>query len=543
MIQNKMDFSMYMNKFLKFLGLIGLLAGCATTGQDGGTWSDGYDITHVGAPNSMQYGHPMDEYGTYESDDEIRRIAVLLPTSGKNSAIGKTIQTSITTAVLEHNDKNLAVSFYDTATNANETINEALATNPEIIIGPLFADNARILRDTKSSDIPALSFTSDATAVGNGVMTMALMPTNSVETIVSQMASDSIKSFIILAPNTTSGQLMAGTAKNAANIYSVPLAGLFYYNSGDANSIKEVSKTASMNVARSAANTRAREILSDILTNEKLTALEYSNLNMQLERISRTDTIGTIPYDAILFLGDAEDTKKLASFMRYYGISSHDAKYYGSALWDGTDIASDITMKGAKFAALPQSNETFVTTYQTLTGTTPSRLATFGYDATNLAIGMIKSNKSNAAYLLDPSGYVGTDGLFRLKPTGDNERALRIVKLNGDGTTDEIRSAPANFIKPIYNIEQRHISPASMIELQSDGINPTDYIRIPERLAGKYSAKTYGKNKTSATTVAPTNVITVVPSDTSAPITSAEYTPVKLESVNRKYIDEIEIEE
>ena len=534
---------MYMNNFLKFLCLIGLLAGCATTSTDN-NWSDGYDITNVGKPATMQYGHQIDEYGTYSADDnEKRNIAVLLPISGKYSAIGKTIQTSITTAALEHNDSSLSISFYDTASDASGTISEALATNPDIIIGPLFADNARILRNTKSSEIPALSFTSDATAVGDGVMTMALMPTNSVETIISQMSADGVKSFIVLAPESTSGQLMAGTAKKASEIYNVPISGLFYYKSGDADSIKDTSKTASMNEARSAANTRAREILSDILTNETLTALEFSNLNMQLEQISRTDTLGKIPYNAILFLGDAEDTKKLASFMRYYGISSRDAKYYGTALWDGTDIASDITMTGAKYATLPESTATFTTTSQQITNDAPSRLATFGYDAANLAIGMINSPKSNAAYLLNPSGYIGTDGLFRLKPTGDNERALRTVKLNGDGTITEIKPAPTNFIKPIYSIEQRHITPAETIELKTNGINPNNYIHIPERLSDKYSSKTYGKTKATAQTISPANIVTVVQSDSSAPITSAEYTPVKLESVNRKYIEEIEIEE
>ena len=543
MIQNKMDFSMHMNNFLKFLGLIGLLASCATTTPDGDTWSDGYDITTVGKPTAIQYGRPMDMYGTLESDDEPHRIAVLLPTSGKNAEIGKTIQTSVTTAVLEHNNKNISVSFFDTAASPNDAINSALATNPEIIIGPVFANNARALRDIKPLDIPALSFTSDATAVGGGVMTMALMPTNSVETIVSQMPSDNVKSFIIIAPNGTSGKLMAGTAKRAAEIYNVPLSGLFYYNSGDATSIKDTAKSASMNAARATANTRAREILSDILTNERLSALEYSNINMQLEKISRTDTLGPVPYNAILFLGNADDTKKLASFMRYFGISSRDAKLYGTALWDGTDIASDITMTGAKYATLPESNETFAATYQVVTGNAPSRLATFGYDATNMAIGMIKSNKSNASYLLDPSGYIGTDGIIRIKPTGDNERALRIVKLNGDGTTTETIPAPTNFIKPIYNIEQRHITPADAIELQSDGINPNDYIRIPERLTDKYSSKTYGKNKTAAPVISPTNVVTVVPSNDNTTITSSEYQPVKLESVTKKYIDEVEIEE
>lgn len=543
MIQNKMDFSMYMNKFFKVLGLILLLAGCAPSITDTPDWFDGYDATSAGTPSAMQYGRPMDEYGTTTPDETPHRIAVLLPTSGKNASIGKTISTSITTAVLQHNRPGLTVSYYDTAKDINTAITDALATNPEIIIGPVFADNARTLRESKPDDIPALTFTSDATAVGDGVMTMALMPTNSVEAIVKQMSSDGVRSFIIIAPDSTSGKLMAGTAKNAATIYNIPLNGLFYYSEGNATSIKDTSKTASMNTARSAANTRAREILSDILTNERLTALERSSLTMQLEKISRTDTLGPIPYDAILFLGNANDTKKLASFMRYYGVSSRNASYYGTALWDGSDIASDLTMTGAKFAILPETNTTYADLYNNITGTAPSRLATFGYDAANMAIGMLYSNKSSASYLLDPSGYVGTDGLFRLKPTGDNERALRIVKTNGDGTTTDVTSAPANFIKPIYNIEQRHIVPADEMSLQTNGINPNNYIRIPERLTGKYTSKTFGANMSSTPVTMRTDVITVLPEDDRDTITVSGFTPVTLEPVNRTYIDEVEIEE
>lgn len=535
---------MHMNTFFKIFGLIAILSGCAPTTSDTIDWFDGYDATTAGTPTAMQYGRPADEYGTHQYDEnDIRRMAVLLPTSGPNGEIGKTIRTSVETAVLQQNRPNLYVSFYDTATNPTDAINGALSTNPEIIIGPLFADNARILRDTKPTNTPALTFTSDATAVGNGVITMALMPTNSVETIVKQMRDDNVNGFIILAPDNQSGHLMAGTAKNAASINNVNLRGIFYYTAGDANSIKDTSQKASLNASRTAANNRACEILGDILTNERLTALEYSNLNAQLEKISRTDTLGKLPYNAILFLGNADDTKKLASFLRYFGVNSRDASYYGTAMWDGTDITSDITMTGAKYAVLPAIDENFAILYETIYGATPNRLATIGYDATNMAIGMIYSDKSDASYLLDPSGYVGTDGLFRLKPTGDNERGLRIVKINGDGTTSDVRSAPINFIKPIYNIEQRHIVPAPSMDIESTGINPNNYIRIPERFVEKYKSKTYGANITHTAPVSRTDAITILPEDDRDPITVSEFTPVKLESVNRSYIDEIEIEE
>ena len=81
------------------------------------------------------------------------------------------------------------------------------------------------------------------------------------------------------------------------------------------------------------------------------------------------------------------------------------------------------------------------------------------------------------------------------------------------------------------------------MELQTPGINPNDYIQIPVRFIDKYKSKTYGTNITEPITTQKTDVITIMPEDDRDPITVSEYTPIKLESVNRSYIDEIEIEE
>lgn len=528
---------MYMNRIFGLFGLIGILSGCTGTSNNDG-WFSGYGELQTGTPIEMQYGtfSPTDDGTTHN-------VAVLLPMSGPNAAVGNTIRASIETAVLQRAPSNISFTFYDTAKNATTVMTDAISTSPDVIIGPVFAGNARILREIKPETTPALSFTSDATAVGRGVMTMALMPTNSIEAIIKEMQTDNVKKFIMLAPNTESGRLMAGTAKSAAEMYNIGLSGLFYYTPDDSESIKNTTIRATMNTARTAANTRAREILADILTKETLTAIEKSNLNIQLERISRTDTLGAIPYDGVLFLGDADDTTKLASFMRYYGVAAGDAKMYGTALWDGTNIVNDITMSGAKYAALPPVNENFTQIYEQVSGVPASRLATFGYDAANMAMGMINSNKSDAAYLLDPSGYMGTDGLMRLKPTGESERALRIVELDGSGTPREIRAAATNFMSPLYNIEQRHITPASPMSLQTSGIDPDDYITIPERLRSKYRSKTLGANTTFTPTIHKSEIINITPTEDNTTIRAENYTPIKLESISRNYIDEYEVYE
>ena len=255
------------------------------------------------------------------------------------------------------------------------------------------------------------------------------------------------------------------------------------------------------------------------------------------------ETLGALPYDAVLFLGNGDDTESLASFLRYYGVGTRDAAFYGTALWEGSDIINDFTMVGAKYAVLPDVTPEFANLYERMSGTQPGRLAGFGYDAANMAMGMVYSPKSDAAYLLDPSGYAGVEGLYRLKPTGENERALQIVQLTGNGAPQVIRAAAQNFLAPIYNLEQRKISPADAMELETPGVNPDDYISIPQRLRDKYKSKTYGAHMTVAPTVVPANTITILPEDDSDAFISAEFQPVALENVNRTYIDSVEIEE
>ncbi len=529
---------MLMNRIFGFLTLTAILSGCATTQSQDTDWTSIYGTLSAGEPSQIQYGKYSD------NDDTIHRMAVMLPLSGTNKSVGRTIRTSVETAVLQTGAQNLSVAFYDTAGDINETISTVLATNPGVIVGPVFASDARALRDSKPESLPAISFTSDATALGNGVMTMALMPTNSVEAIIREMQSDKVNQFIIIAPDTKSGRLMAGTAVDAAEIYNLPLTGIFYYNEKDTDSIKNATISASMNVARAAAHTRARTVLSDILTNERLTMIERSNLTRQLEKLDKTETLGTVPYDAILFLGNGDDTRALVSFLRYYDVGARDARLYGTALWDGAGLESDITLSGAKFAILPETNPEFSILYEQVSGTAASRLATIGYDATNLAIGMLYSKKSDPAYLLDPSGYIGTDGLLRLKPAGDNERALRIVQLNGNGELQTVKPAATNFMTPLYNIEQRHIKPADAMKLQTNGIDPDDYIVLPERLRDKYGSKTVGANQTGAYSVQKSQVVAILPTDeTSEPVIQSNYTPVKLEPVQQTYIDEVEIYE
>ena len=531
---------MYKNKFLILLSLF--LASCGTN--------------QVTKPVSVATSNPTDIGSLYSSsvygyDDAgpNANIAVLLPMTGATKNVGNDIKTSIETAFLRKPHENIRVSFYDLSGDKSRrdmVIRDAVNTNPDIIIGPLFAEDVNTLRNMKQSKTPAISFTSDVSALGNNVITMNLIPTQSIETIVKQMQLDGAKNMLVLAPNDNSGKLMANTATKISKAFNLPINGLFYYESNNSDSIKDVAMRASMYNTRSAANTRAREVLSDILNHESSDAATRSNLRGQLERLSRTETLGTLPYDSILFLGSGEDAKTIASFLRYYGVGNRDAAFYGTTLWHGADIANDFTLAGAKYATLPPVSDNFIALYNMVGGHDPDFLAAFGYDAANLSLGMLYTNKTTDAYLFDPSGYIGTTGMFRVQPSGESERALRIMQLDGSGNVNEIKGAPTNFLVPLYSVNSSDLKTVPEKELNTRGINPGDYITIPERLRSKakYRTKTIGANYVADTeTVNIGTPIQIYDDEDGEHITNEEFEPVKIEHVSRKYIDSVEIEE
>jgi hypothetical protein len=334
---------------------------------------------------------------------------------------------------------------------------------------------------------------------------------------------------------------MGNTALDSANIYGLDVAGFYYYTPENMDNMKSTAENAAMFNARNDANTRAKEILSDILMKQTLSTLNKESINTQLEDRNKSDTVGDVPYDAILFLGNASDSKALGSFMRYFDVPSKKVKFYGTAMWDNTEMFRDMTMSGASFATLPPISPEFANAYRTIANKEPTRLSTIGYDTAMLAKKALYSGRNTTEFLIDPSGFRGLDGLVRLQSNGMSERALQIMVLDGSGTPKAEEMPATNFIKPLYQVTKQNNSKPVEIKI-SAGINPMIYLQLPENLREKYSTKTYRQNDFVKPQTEPqSEEITILPEDSSEPVIDPEFQPVELAPVSRTMVDEIEV--
>ena len=337
--------------------------------------------------------------------------------------------------------------------------------------------------------------------------------------------------------------MLANNAVESAGIYGVRLAGLYLYEEQNADRMKDLAEEVSLSAARSANLTHAKEILSNVLINERLTGAEKESIRSQLEDLNKKDALGDPPYDAVLMLGTAADSKTLAAYLRYYDVSAAKVMFYGSALWDTESAYRDASLAGGEYAALQRISDNFSKLYSEIEGEKPNRFDSIGYDAAMLAIKSLSGTKPAGAYLLDPSGYNGLDGLVRLRPNGENERALQIMQLNGVRLPMIKTRAAASFAKPIYQTTKYDLSAPSRRRLASDGYKPTDYMRLPNHIAGKYKSKTYGAtiDTTEREIPADGEHIEIIAEDPDAAIQAEGFQPTKLDGVDREMINEVKL--
>ncbi|MDR1071817.1 MAG: penicillin-binding protein activator, partial [Rickettsiales bacterium] len=341
---------MFIKKLVFLLGGLAFLNGCVDGG--GREWGREWSGSDPAAPTEMSEG-PAGEYGTEPVDNTLKTVSVLLPLSGPNGAIGTGIQHAIEIAFFQKQPRNIMVSFHDISgknEDRRRVVDMVLSNNPDLIIGPLFADDAEMLKEMKPANLAALTFTSAKRALGDGVFTLALLPNQAVEAIVKQVGAEERQKLLILAPDTATGYMLANNALLAAKTYGVDVAGLYFFTEQDAADMKSLAEEVSLYQARVSNLVNAKEILSDVLINQKLTAAEKDSVKSQLDDMNKRDSLGEAPFDSVLFLGTAADSKTLGAYLRYYDVTAGTTQFYGSALWD-TDMAyRDSSLAGGEYA-------------------------------------------------------------------------------------------------------------------------------------------------------------------------------------------------
>ncbi len=142
-------------------------------------------------------------------DVERHRIALLVPLTGPNAGVGRSLQNATQLAMLDTKSDVLRITTYDTgaAGGAAAAAQQAIADGNRLILGPLLAEEAReVAPIARRARVPVLSFSNDASVAGNGTYLLGYSPGQSIERVVNYAAKSGITDFAGLIPTGLYGE-------------------------------------------------------------------------------------------------------------------------------------------------------------------------------------------------------------------------------------------------------------------------------------------------------------------------------------------------
>jgi len=339
-----------------------------------------------------------------KTQDKVK-VAILLPLSGNNKALGQAMLNAAQQAVFDSAGKEFELQPRDTAGEggAEAAAREVVDSGTRLIIGPVFASDIPSVKTVaQGRGLMILPLSTDTSLAERGVYVMGLAPGPQVKRIIDYASAHSVHNFAALVPLTPYGKLVGEVFRMAVGQSGSKLIDLQYF---------------------------------DPLGND---------LDLRIQALaSEKDLI-----DGLFLPLSGNDLKLTADRMLSAGFVPSKTRLLGTGLWDVADVGrlSPLLVGGWFAAPEPLLRRNFISSYTGAYGDMPPRLATLAYDATALAAILSKrQGLFDERALTNPNGFAGLDGIFRLLVSGEVERGMAVNEVTVYGV-HVIDPAPTSFI-------------------------------------------------------------------------------------------------
>ena len=325
-------------------------------------------------------------------------VAVLVPLSGQDSALGESLANAAKLALLDTGNQQIQLTVYNTAEGgAAAAANRAIAAGNRLILGPLLSEQVRAVTPlAQRAKIPVIAYSNDAQAAADGVYILGFSPAQAIERVVLQARKQGAARFAALVPAGTYGE-----RSGRAFLSAVQRSG------GQVASVETYATAADAKAAARRLNNRGA-------------------------------------FDAVLIADGGRVAMAAAPSIRV------GPRLLGTELW-ATDrsLGTVPRMRGAWYAAAPDARfQQFVTRYRARYGQAPMRLASLGYDSMLLTVRAARSWQPGRRFPLralnEPEGFAGVDGIFRFGRDNVAQRAFEVRQVTAGGSTI-ISAAPSSF--------------------------------------------------------------------------------------------------
>jgi len=340
-------------------------------------------------------------------------VALLVPGGSENPSDNlnaNSLENAARLAIADLEGVKIDLRVYNTAGNPSQAASvavQAVNEGAKIIIGPLYAQSANAVGNAVASrNVNVLAFSNNAQIAGGNVFILGPTFENTANRLVQYAKRQGREKIAVVHARTQAGEIGRAAISNAISRAGATPAGVASYEfsqDGIINAVPQIARTIKSGGAQAVFFTASTDAALPLLT----------------------------------------------QMLPENGVNNNVIKYIGLTRWDIPP--STLALPGVQGAwfAMPHPGMTakFSARYSAAFGGAPLPIAGLSYDGIAAIGALVKSGKANAlttTALTQGAGFVGANGIFRLRPDGTNERGLAVAQIQNNQVVI-VDAAPSSF--------------------------------------------------------------------------------------------------
>ena len=336
--------------------------------------------------------------------DEKIKIGLLLPLSGKQSDIGKSILQSVRLAINKIDNQNIEIIPKNTKNDPLETLAAAKELRLEgikIVIGPIFNNNLIYLDEL--DEMIFLSLTNKNIKNPKNIISAGINASSQIKTIMKFKKMNSINKTIFLIPNSDFKEEI----ETAISKSKIKLKYIHIYETNPTELTKQIEKITMYQI-------RKQNLMDEI---KRLEDSNEENKERKIKNLKKRDTLGGINFDSVIVSDFDEGLKSVFTSLLYTDVSPQRVHYITLNQWFDESFLKEESLQPLYFPSINKENyDEFINNYKQTYNEYPNQLSFLSYDLIGLVYYLLYQNnfKVNEKIFYNKNQFKGKVGIFEI---------------------------------------------------------------------------------------------------------------------------------
>jgi len=315
-----------------------------------------------------------------QAQEEIK-IGLLIPLSGKQSEIGKSIVRSVRLAINKIDNSNIQILLKDTENDPVKTLEAAKELRLEgvkVVIGPIFNNNIIYLDELK--EMIFLSLTNKNIKNSKNIISAGINASSQIKTIMKFKKINNINKTIFLIPNSDFKEEI----ENAISESRIKLKYTHIYETNPTELTKQIEEITMYKI-------RKQNVIDEI---KRLENSNEQNKEGKINKLKKRDTLGGINFDSVIVSDFEESLKSVFTSLLYTDVSPQRIYYITLNQWFDESFLKEESLQPLYFPSINKENyDEFINNYKKIYNEYPNQLSFLSYDLMGLVYYLIYQNK------------------------------------------------------------------------------------------------------------------------------------------------------